>query len=712
MKAYWPKSIIKKYVSLFLLPFCFYTATAQTKEELVNKIDKDINSIQMLLRMANTRIEITPGKIGDFDPNDGFNFEKNSLTKPAADKKALQQFFSDLRVNSTLYYPYNIVSIPKKENDLKKLLGYDYLSFNHNAGKEALFTVKEIVFLDGAKNTLPVISNESIAAKHRKTEKESDSETYEYVSEDKMSEIERLIWKSSSFEETVALQTAKPIKSISYQVALPIPTKKIYELSAQNKTANTIYGTITLDTITGNKVYCTIPDIDQEDNVQIEAYYKNGKILSKKGSSSNTFISDSKRQMYQQWISTLQTAKEQVNKGSIQSSKDLEAFLTAHPVASTETDKQSYKTAVYTFAGPVNKVAFIVTDSILQTETFNISPALKYGDNTDEFIAIDLATQKTGLLSKEGKWVVQPQFNEHFRPLNRYFYTDQINDHENTYHYNPATKNLQQVHYNLDDPEIYDGKYVKTEPHTNGPNGLADVATGKIVLPMVYEHLRFRSKKFWEAGQHGKEGILNQELKMVIPVVFDNADVTGDYLLVKNEGAPADIYDAKGKNITNGKYDDIKGSFNDGLLLVGKRHTSKEGYISTNYYYIDPSCNVKIDVNAKGYEDCEAFSAGLAAAENKNGDYGYINTKGELVIPFQYKWARYFYPTSRLALVKQQDDSYVLINQQGKVVKKLPGDFSQSKLREADRASRILMSDHKSFNEYGEELPYESNDYW
>lgn len=712
MSAYWHKSIIKKILSLFLLPLCFYTATAQTKEELVNNIDKDINSIQMLLRMADTRIEITPGKTAGFDPNDGFNFEKNALTKAAADKNTLQEFFSHLPVHSRLYYPYNIISIPKKENDLKKLLGYDHLSFSHNTGKEAIFKLKEIAFLDGTKNTNPVISRESITAKYKETEKDGDGETYEYVNEDKMTEIERLIWKSSSFEETVALQTAKPIKSISYQVALPMPTKKIYQLSAQNKTANSIYGTITLDTITGNKIYCIIPDIDQEDNIQIEAYYKNGKRLSKKGSSSNTLVTGSKREMYRQWISTLQTAKEQVNKGSIQSHKDLEAFLTAHPVAKDKSDQQSYKTVVYTFAGPVDKLAFIVIDSVLQTEIFDINHTLKYGDNTGEFIAIDLKTQKTGLLNKEGKWIVQPQFNEHFRPLNRYFYTDQIDDHENTYHYNSATKTLQQVKYNLDDPEIYDGKYVKTEPHTNGPNGLAEVTTGKIILPMEYEYIRFRSKKFWEVGQNGKEGILNQALKTVVPVVFDNAEAMGDYILAKNEGEKADIYDANGKNITSGKYDDIKGSFNDGLLLVGKRHTSKEGYLSTNYYYIDPSCNIKIDVSAKGYKDGEAFSAGLAAVKDKNGNYGYINTKGELVIPFQYKWARYFYSTSRLALVKQQDDSYVLINQQGKIVKKLPGDFSQSKLRDADRASRILMSDRQSFNEYGEELQYESNDYW
>lgn len=703
---------MKKYLPLFLFLICCFTANSQTKQELLDKIENDINSIQMLLNMSNFRIEITSGEVENFDPEDGFNFEKNSLTQSAADKNTLQEFFSNLPIKSKIYYPYNIISVNKRENDLEKLLGYDHLSFNQNTDKEALYKLKEIVFLDGTKNKVPVINNESIIAKHKITEKDEDGETYEYVSIDKMSKIEELIWKGGSFDEIMALQAPKPVQSVSYNIELAIPTKKIYELNSKNKAANTIYGTITLDTIAGNKVYCTIPDIDQEDNLQIEAYYKNGKVLGKKGSSSNTIVTPTKKVMYEQWISTLNKAKEQVKKGNIKSDKELQSFYTANPVQMDDKDKQSYKTAVYSFSGPVDKLSFIVTDSLLRKENFEVTYDLKYLDGTDEFISMDFESEKIGLLDKEGKWIVQPQFNEYFRPLNRYFYTDQIDDHENTFHYNPATKTIQKVNYNLDDPEIYGGKYVKIEPYTNGPNGLADVFTGKIVLPMEYEYIRFQSKKFWQVEKNGKEGILNNELKTIMPIIYDNADAKGDYIIAGNEGGKTDIYDENGKNITNGKYDDIHGTFSDGLLLVGKRVTNKEGYIDTNNYYIDTSCNVKIDINAKGYEDPEEFSAGLAVVQNKSGEYGYINTKGELVIPFQYEYAMYFYPSSKLALVKLEDRTYALIDQKGNIVKKLPGDFVDSKFREADRASRILMEDRKSFNEYGEELEYESNDYW
>jgi len=102
----------------------------------------------------------------------------------------------------------------------------------------------------------------------------------------------------------------------------------------------------------------------------------------------------------------------------------------------------------------------------------------------------------------------------------------------------------------------------------------------------------------------------------------------------------------------------------------------------------------------------------MASVKNDEGNYGYINTKGTLVIPFQYQYAWYFYPTSKLARVKLKDNTYALIDKSGNIVKKLPGSFVESKLRDADRASRILMEDRRSFNEYGEELEYNSNDYW
>lgn len=704
---------MKKYLYLITLLLAAQQVNAQTKQELLQQIDKDISNLKALLQVSGMRIEITPGDQKTFDPKDGFNFESSSLAGEAADKEMLNEFFSKLPVHNRLLYPYNIISIGKKEFDLLKLIGKDNFYFSHQPDKAPVFTPTRVTFLDGStiNNNLPLFSKESIAAKHTKTEKEGDA-TYSYVDEEDLNQLEKLIWSSSSFEETIALASPKPLKSISYRIEMQVPSKTIYEV--RNKTINTPYGIITLDTIAGTKVYCTLPDIDQEDNLQIEAYYKNGKVLRQKGSSSNTFVPDNKKQMYRQWLTTLEQAKTDINKGTIKSNEELEAYLKAHPVQTDKVEQQAYKSCVYTFSGPVSKVVFILTDSVSKKESFELTFDTYGADlNQEEFVATDFETQQNGLLNKTGKWIVAPQFNPYFRPLNRYYYWDQFDEEENTYYYNPSSKTIQKVAYKIEDPELYDDKYVKITPRTNGPKGLADVHSGKIVLPMEYDNIQFKSNKFWQLSKDDKKGVLNKKLQTIMPVAYSNLNVEGDYIIANGqEPNSEDVYDASGKNITRGKYDDIKGSFRDGLLLVGKRQTSKDGYTNTTYYYIDTLCQVKIDLTAKGYKDAEEFSAGMAAVKNNEGDYGYINTKGVLVIPFQYEYAWYFYPTSKLARVKLKDDSYALIDKNGKLVKKLPGSYIEGKLKSADRASRILMQDKRSFNEYGEEIEYNSNDYW
>lgn len=704
---------MKKYLLLITLSLTALRVNAQTKQELLHKIDKDISNIKALLNVSDLRIAITPGDQKAFDPNDAFNFEPASLAGAAADKETLRDFFSKLSVHTRLLYPYNIISIGKKEFDLLTLIGKDNFYFSHQPDKAPVFTPVHVTFLDGStiSNKLPVFSKESIAAKHTKTEKE-ENETYSYVAEEQMNELEKLIWKSSSFDETIALASPKPIKSIRYRIDMPVPSKKIYE--ARNKHISTPYGTITIDTIAGTKVYCTLPDMEQDDDLQIEAYYKNGKVLRQKGSSSNTFVTDNKKQMYRQWLSTLEQAKKDIDKGAITSNEALETYLKAHPVPTDNVDRQAYKSCVYTFSGPVSKVVFILTDSIANKESFELAfDTYGAGPEQEEFVATDLESGQNGLLDKTGKWIIRAQFNPYFRPLNRYYYWDQFDEDENTYYFNPATKTIQKVDYKIDDTELYGDQYVKITPRTNGPKGLAEVHSGKIILPMEYDNIQFKSNKFWQISKEDKKGVLDKNLKPVMPVAYSKLDMAGDYIIAGgSESGSEDVYDAGGKNITRGKYDDIEGTFSDGLLLVGKRHTSKEGHITTKYYFIDTLCQVKIDLAAKGYKDAEAFSAGMAAVKNNEGDYGYINTKGALVIPFQYQYAWYFYPTSKLARVKLKDGSYALIDKSGNLVKKLPGAYIEGKFKSADRASRILMENKRSFNEYGEELEYNSNDYW
>jgi hypothetical protein len=164
---------MKKMLALLCLSLSVQTVNAQTKQELLHKIDKDINSLEALLQLSGMRIEITPAIQKDFDPKDGFNFEQSSMAQAPADREKLQEFFNKLKVRNKLLYPYNIISIGKKEFDLLKLIGKDNFYFSHQPDKEPVFTPTNVTFLDGStiSNNLPVVSKASIAVKHTKTEK-------------------------------------------------------------------------------------------------------------------------------------------------------------------------------------------------------------------------------------------------------------------------------------------------------------------------------------------------------------------------------------------------------------------------------------------------------------------------------------------------------------------------------------------------------------
>ncbi|MCH5720384.1 hypothetical protein [Niabella hibiscisoli] len=105
---------------------------AQTKKELLNTINRDINGFETLPKVADMHFELTAGAGKDFDPGDVLNFEQQSLAQPAAGREALNNFFNRVSIQSKLLYPYNIIAISKKEFDLLKLPGRDNFYFSNN----------------------------------------------------------------------------------------------------------------------------------------------------------------------------------------------------------------------------------------------------------------------------------------------------------------------------------------------------------------------------------------------------------------------------------------------------------------------------------------------------------------------------------------------------------------------------------------------------
>lgn len=120
-------------------------------------------------------------------------------------------------------------------------------------------------------------------------------------------------------------------------------------------------------------------------------------------------------------------------------------------------------------------------------------------------------------------------------------------------------------------------------------------------------------------------------------------------------------------------YSDASG-FNEGLAAVV--YTKKD---KSEIQYIDKKGNIKLSIKKLGGKQIKSasiFNEGMAWVENEDGKYGYINKKGELVIPCKYDSANLFH--EGLAKVSKQSDSGTktgFVNKKGDEVIKLKSDI-------------------------------------
>ena len=292
--------------------------------------------------------------------------------------------------------------------------------------------------------------------------------------------------------------------------------------------------------------------------------------------------------------------------------------------------------------------------------------------------------------------------DEYFRPLNKYYYTDQINDRHNIYHFSPQRKSLTKVDYLLSDWDIKAGKFVVIR-NKNQKLGLADALTSEIVLPMEYGNLNF-TDGFWIGSKNQNAGVLDSSFREIIPFQNHWLKLYDDHFFVKKlNNSNEDIYDKKGKNLTKGQYDDFELVYNSGRILAKKYIRDNQNIIrETQYYYLGENGEIVVDLQKKGWEKPEPYSAGLAAVKDKRTQlYGFIDTKGEVVIPFNLlEVFKGFFDESGLAAVRTKDSKYVLIDKQQNVKKVFPGKIRWVDLK--PKEVNNIKIDNQFYNSFGE----------
>ncbi|MBD7968228.1 WG repeat-containing protein [Paenibacillus gallinarum] len=154
-------------------------------------------------------------------------------------------------------------------------------------------------------------------------------------------------------------------------------------------------------------------------------------------------------------------------------------------------------------------------------------------------------------------------------------------------------------------------------------------------------------------------GYINTKGKLAIPCQFTEAGYFSEgvsHVTLANTNQQ-ELIDRTGKIISHflKKYDSDF-YFSNGLAMVTDPKSNKNGFINTL-----GELTIPFD-----YTYARGFSEGFSLVQNNKGQYGYIDTSGKVIIPFQYKSGGSF--SEGLASVQNNKGKWGFINKKGKVI--------------------------------------------
>jgi hypothetical protein len=176
--------------------------------------------------------------------------------------------------------------------------------------------------------------------------------------------------------------------------------------------------------------------------------------------------------------------------------------------------------------------------------------------------------------------------------------------------------------YPIQEWTIAGGRAVAT--NTAGKAGYVDLATGRNVIPCIYEFARPYSEEFAAVRQNGKWGFIDKAGKIIVPAIYDDVTSFGEGLAGVKQGNKWGLIDATGKIFVAPRYDKIT-PFAAGRAFV-KLNEGSWGIIDRN--------GVPVSLPLP-YQAISPLSDGLAAFMQQNV-WGFIDITGKIIIPASY----------------------------------------------------------------------------
>lgn len=268
---------------------------------------------------------------------------------------------------------------------------------------------------------------------------------------------------------------------------------------------------------------------------------------------------------------------------------------------------------------------------------------------------------KYGLIDTLGNYLLQPVYKYIKFPRHGYYV---VKDADGIKVLDSLLNEV--VHLNYMDITILDQEYALVL--NEAKKGLYSLVKQREILPVQYDNIIVYPSTFIKVEKHDKFGYFNQEGKSITAVKYgypDNDDFNNGYLVV-NHNELYGIIDTTGTEIVPVIHKNILDIDTQAQIFVS---------------YIDGKTNV-YDFNSQllfsgiygSPYPTQHYSEGLMSFSKIGKGFGFIDTKGQLAIPYMYDFIESFGFRDGFATVIR-DNQIAVINKENKIVLPFTSDY-------------------------------------